>query len=80
MFFVLFQIKPPHDKNIQKSILEHLKPENDSAFNENLSEFDGSLLFDPREEMCNDYYGMLCRFEQLLIRQNFPRIRFDFID
>jgi hypothetical protein len=45
-----------------------------------LSEFDGSLLFDPREEMCNDYYGMLCRFEQLLIRQNVPRIRFDNID
>jgi hypothetical protein len=56
------QIKPPHDKNIQKSILNHLKPEHEMAFSENLDEFEGSHLFDPREEMCNEYYGMLCGF------------------
>lgn len=53
------QIKPPHDKNIQKSILNHLKPECDAAFDEDLSEFDGSLLFDPHDELCSEYYTML---------------------
>ena len=60
--FQPFQIKPPHDKNIQKSILEHLKPESERSFSEDLSDFKGSLLFDPREEMCNEYYSMLDRY------------------
>jgi hypothetical protein len=36
-------------------------PESERAFSEDLSDFEGSLLFDPREEMCNEYYTMLCR-------------------
>jgi hypothetical protein len=37
-------------------------PESERAFSEDLSDFEGSLLFDPREEMCNEYYTMLCRY------------------
>jgi hypothetical protein len=39
-------------------------PESEAAFSEDLSQFEGSQLFDPREEMCNAYYSMLCRFGQ----------------
>ena len=52
------QIKPPHDKLILQSIGQHLKPENEKAFDENLEEFQ-NLIIDPTDELGNLYYQAL---------------------
>ena len=58
-FPFLFQILSPHDKNIQKSILDNLEPSNENAFNEESIKYDDSNLIDPLEETSNAYFGSL---------------------
>ena len=59
---LFFKIQPPHDKNIQQSILRNLAPmAGDDTFSEDFLRIFGSSdqLTDPLEETCSAYYSSL---------------------
>ena len=55
----LTQILSPHDKNIQKHILDNLEPYSKEAFDENRVAYSNSNLIDPLEESSSSYFSVL---------------------